>query len=87
MAGSEKMPKMAKLEEVHLKELKSINQSLTTLGKVINILSKGCRLPAPYRESKLTRLLQSSLGGNTRTYLICTLNPTTLFLDESYHTL
>lgn len=81
------MPKLIKLEGLHLKELKSINLSLTTLGKVINILSKGSKLPIPYRESKLTRLLQNSLGGNTRTYLICTLNPITKYLDESYHTL
>ena len=70
-----------------MKELKSINLSLTTLSKVINMLTKGSRLVIPYRESKLTRLLQDSLGGNTRTYVICNLNPTSEFIDETFHTL
>lgn len=81
------MPKMMKLEEEHVKELKSINQSLTTLSKTINMLAKGSKMIIPYRESKLTRLLQDSLGGNTRTYVICNLNPTAEFIDETYHTL
>ena len=45
-------------------------------GKVINCLSQKTVTAIPYRESKITRLLQDSLGGNTRTVLIATLNPT-----------
>ena len=48
---------MMKLDQDHIKELKSINQSLTTLSKTINMLAKGSRMVIPYRESKLTRLL------------------------------
>ena len=51
------------------------------------MLAKGSKMIIPYRESKLTRLLQDSLGGNTRTYVICNLNPTAEFIDETYHTL
>ena len=44
-------------------------------------------LPIPYRESKLTRLLQDSLGGNTTTYLLATLNPTIDCVDETSSTI
>jgi len=78
----------------HLLELKTINLSLSTLGKCISSLSKksNSTLSAnqsmqsfkgrakrkeyvAYRESKLTRLLQDSLGGNTKTCLIATVSP------------
>jgi len=52
----------------------NINLSLATLGKVIHALtSKSSHVP--YRDSKLTRLLQDSLGGNTRTYFIANISP------------
>ena len=57
----------------HFEELKNINLSLTTLGKVIGSLATGKSI-APYRESKLTRLLQDSLGGNTNTAIIATIS-------------
>lgn len=81
-----------------MSEMTNINVSLYTLGRVIAALSapisKGdgraerSRLPhIPYRDSKLTRLLQDSLGGNTRTRIIATLSPAHQCLDETISTL
>jgi len=75
LAGSEKINKGVDMADGHFHELININLSLTTLGTVIQNLSNGSLLPIPYRESKLTRLLQDSLGGNTTTYIIATLSP------------
>lgn len=79
------------MKKVHLTELININQSLTTLGKVIqNLSSNSSRkkgLPIPYRESKLTRLLQDSLGGNTQAYFIANVSGSVYHLDETYSTL
>ena len=79
------------MKQAHLQELKSINLSLTTLGKVIHSLSqnskKGNSLPIPYRESKLTRLLQDSLGGNTYTYIVANVASGVNNIDETYSTL
>lgn len=88
LAGSEKIFLEEFPNAQHLSELKNINLSLTTLGKVISKLSKS-RTPqhVPFRDSKLTRLLQDSLGGNTRTCLIATISPTIDFIDESLSTL
>jgi kinesin family protein 5 len=58
-----------------LEEAKMINKSLTTLGKVITALTDKKATHIPYRESKLTRILQESLGGNSRTALIVTCSP------------
>ena len=52
-----------------------INKSLTTLGKVITALTDKKASHVPYRESKLTRILSESLGGNSRTCLIITCSP------------
>lgn len=52
-----------------------INKSLSTLGQVINALTDGKSTHVPYRDSKLTRVLQESLGGNARTALIITCSP------------
>ena len=131
LAGSEKINKEENMSKVHFTELKTINLSLTTLGKVISALSKSKKLKStsiskspkkegkvnstlhaqsfkgsstgkvsslnvkiekkvqsiPYRESKLTRLLQDSLGGNTRTWLIATVSPTIDSADETISTL
>lgn len=71
-----------------MKELKSINKSLTTLGKVIHYLTlKQNKLPIPYRESKLTRILQDSLGGNTNTFIITNISENLEYLDETRNTL
>jgi len=58
LAGSEKVNKDEEMKAKHMLELRNINLSLTTLGKVIQILSSGSIQPhVPFRESKLTRLL------------------------------
>lgn len=86
LAGSEKVsPEMA-MNMKHLEELRSINLSLTTLGKVIAALST--KTPhVPYRDSKLTKILKDSVSGNTRTCLIATVSPTAECADETISTL
>ena len=74
LAGSEKLSKSGS-EGKLLLETKKINTSLTALGKVINILSEGKSFHIPYRDSKLTRLLEESLGGNSITNLIINISP------------
>ena len=74
LAGSEKVSKSG-VEGQTLEEAKIINKSLTTLGRVINNLTDGKSMHIPYRESKLTRVLQESLGGNSKTSLIITCSP------------
>lgn len=74
MAGSEKISKTGAEGKV-LEEAKKINASLTALGKVINALSDGKSTHIPYRDSKLTRFLQESLGGNSLTNLIVNVSP------------
>jgi len=74
LAGSEKISKTG-AEGQTLEEAKKINQSLTTLGKVINALTDKKATHIPYRESKLTRMLSESLGGNSKTCLIITCSP------------
>ncbi|KAA8547461.1 hypothetical protein F0562_003675 [Nyssa sinensis] len=64
-----------------------INRSLLTLGTVIRKLSKGRNGHVPFRDSKLTRILQSSLGGNGRTAIICTLSPARSHVEQSRNTL
>lgn len=73
LAGSEKIQKTG-AEGTVLEEAKKINQSLSCLGNVINALTDN-RSHIPYRNSKLTRLLQESLGGNSKTTLIITCSP------------
>lgn len=72
---------------VHLKELTAINQSLSSLGNVIAALASKHRPHVPYRDSKLTRILQDSLGGNTRTILIACVAPTIVHSSESVSSL
>ncbi|KAG0628986.1 hypothetical protein M758_1G068000 [Ceratodon purpureus] len=89
LAGSERISKTG-AEGVRLKEGAHINKSLTTLGIVINKLSEGGGKQGahvPYRDSKLTRILQSALGGNARTAIICTINPDEIHVDETRGTL
>lgn len=64
-----------------------INKSLSTLGLVINNLTDGKSTHIPYRDSRLTRILQESLGGNSRTALIITCSPALYNQDETISTL
>lgn len=59
-------------EGMQLEEAKTINKSLSALGNVINALTDGKSSHVPYRDSKLTRVLQESIGGNSRTTLVIT---------------
>ncbi|KAI3853917.1 hypothetical protein MKW92_009793 [Papaver armeniacum] len=73
-----------------LDEAKTINKSLSALGNVINALTNGSPGKTnhiPYRDSKLTRFLQDSLGGNCRTALLCCCSPSTLNSSESLSTI
>ena len=70
-----------------MKEAQAINSSLTSLGNVINALTDGKSAHIPYRDSKLTRLLQESLGGNSKTSLIITCSPSMFNKDETVSTL
>lgn len=74
LAGSEKISRTGAEGKV-LEEAKKINTSLSALGKVINALSEGKNSHVPYRDSKLTRLLQESLGGNSITSLVINVSP------------
>ena len=64
-----------------------INKSLMTLGNVITALCDGKSKHTPYRDSNLTRLLQDSLGGNTKTVMIAALSPADYNFDETLSTL
>ena len=85
LAGSERIAQ-AGTEGKRAKEGMYINKSLLNLGIVIDHLSKG-RKHIPYRDSKLTRMLSSSLGGNSRTAIICTVSPALSNLEHSINTL
>ncbi|CAG9325450.1 unnamed protein product [Blepharisma stoltei] len=86
LAGSEKVGKTG-AEGKRLEEAKNINKSLTVLGQVINSLTDGKSTHIPYRDSKLTRVLQDSLGGNSKTSLIITCSPSPYNEAETLSTL
>ena len=86
LAGSEKISKTGAEGQV-LNEAKKINLSLTTLGKVIKALTESRGSHVPYRESKLTRILQESLGGNSKTALVITCSPHPVNMAETISTL
>jgi len=85
LAGSETVRK-SKAQGQQLEEAKAINKSLSALGNVINALSEGSA-HIPYRDSKLTRILQDSLGGNSKTVLIVALSPSSYNGSETVSTL
>ena len=86
LAGSEKLSKTG-AEGRRLDETKNINKSLSTLGNVIFALTDGKSSHVPYRDSKLTRVLQDSLGGNSKTSLIITCSSTVYNELETISTL
>ncbi|KAM6174113.1 kinesin-like protein KIF17 [Erethizon dorsatum] len=86
LAGSERQSKTGASGE-RLKEATKINLSLSALGNVISALVDGRCRHIPYRDSKLTRLLQDSLGGNTKTLMVACLSPADNNYDETLTTL
>ncbi|KAH7375769.1 kinesin heavy chain [Plectosphaerella cucumerina] len=86
LAGSEKVGKTGASGQT-LEEAKKINKSLSALGMVINALTDGRSSHVPYRDSKLTRILQESLGGNSRTTLIINCSPSSYNDAETLSTL
>lgn len=87
LAGSERASQ-THADGARLREGCHINLSLMTLTTVIRKLSVGKRSGhIPYRDSKLTRILQPSLGGNARTAIICTLSPALSHVEQSRNTL
>merc|ERR1719193_1103218 len=85
LAGSEKTRKTQATGQ-RLDEAKQINKSLSTLGQVISALTTG-KGHIPYRNSKLTRLLSDSLGGNSKTCIIVTCSPCKFNIEETVSTL
>ena len=77
LAGSERLCDMDMKQEIQ-DETAHINKSLFTLSLVINKLAEGNASHIPYRDSKLTRILQNSLGGNSLTAIICTCSPASI---------
>ncbi|GLE10632.1 hypothetical protein PINS_up022849 [Pythium insidiosum] len=95
LAGSESVRHTA-ADGLRQREAGNINKSLLTLSRVINTLASSQgqghnaaagASAAPFRDSKLTRLLQNSLDGNTRTLIICCVTPSDRYLDETKSTL
>jgi kinesin family protein 5 len=86
LAGSEKVGKTGASGQT-LEEAKKINKSLSALGMVINCLTDSKQQHIPYRDSKLTRILQESLGGNSRTTLIINCSPSSYNDVETVGTL
>uniref|UniRef100_A0A3P9B6C8 Kinesin-like protein n=1 Tax=Maylandia zebra TaxID=106582 RepID=A0A3P9B6C8_9CICH len=85
LAGSEKVSKTG-AEGAVLDEAKNINKSLSSLGNVISALAEGTAY-IPYRDSKMTRILQDSLGGNCRTTIVICCSPSSFNEAETKTTL
>eukprot|EP00820_Chromera_velia_P019035 Cvel_27947.t1-p1 / transcript=Cvel_27947.t1 / gene=Cvel_27947 / organism=Chromera_velia_CCMP2878 / gene_product=Kinesin-like protein KIF19, putative / transcript_product=Kinesin-like protein KIF19, putative / location=Cvel_scaffold3566:524-3441(-) / protein_length=443 / sequence_SO=supercontig / SO=protein_coding / is_pseudo=false len=90
LAGSERA-KQTNNRGVRMLEGANINRSLLALGNVINALAEkaknGGRPFVPYRDSKLTRLLKDSLGGNCRTVMIAAISPSSVQFEDTHNTL
>ncbi|XP_033118562.1 kinesin-II 95 kDa subunit-like [Anneissia japonica] len=86
LAGSERQGKTG-AAGVRLKEATKINLSLSALSNVISALVDGKSSHIPYRDSKLTRLLQDSLGGNAKTVMVANIGPASYNYNESITTL
>ncbi|KAJ7604986.1 P-loop containing nucleoside triphosphate hydrolase protein, partial [Roridomyces roridus] len=84
LAGSERLGRMGREEKgERLKETQNINRSLSALGDVVAALGSGSGAHVPYRNSKLTYLLQNSLSGNSKTLMVLNLSPLAAHLNES----
>uniref|UniRef100_A0A671TTM4 Kinesin-like protein n=1 Tax=Sparus aurata TaxID=8175 RepID=A0A671TTM4_SPAAU len=88
LAGSERAS-ATNAKGARLREGANINRSLLALGNVINALAdpKSKKTHIPYRDSKLTRLLKDSLGGNCRTVMIANVSPSSKSYDDTHNTL
>ncbi|XP_067223889.1 kinesin family member 3Cb [Chanodichthys erythropterus] len=86
LAGSERQSKTG-VQGRRFKEATKINLSLSALGNVISALVDEKSTHVPYRDSKLTRLLQDSLGGNSKTVMVATIGPASCHYDETLTTL
>ncbi|NXA43081.1 KI18B protein, partial [Eudromia elegans] len=88
LAGSERAS-VTKARGERLREGANINRSLLALINVINALAdaKSKKTHIPYRDSKLTRLLKDSIGGNCRTVMIAAVSPSALAYEDTYNTL
>ena len=83
LAGSERA-RITGATGVRLEECKKINQSLSSLGNVISALTEtGNRLHIPYRDAKITRILEDSLGGNCKTTFMAMVSPAVDAIQES----
>lgn len=87
LAGSERLGKTMITAKEQKDEAKSINKSLTCLGRVIHALTEKEKGFVPYRESKLTRILQESLGGNSHTTLVLACSMCSYNAKETLETL
>jgi len=86
LAGSERV-RISGAEGARLEESKNINQSLSALGNVISALTDNARQHIPYRDSKLTRILEDSLGGNCKTTMMAMISPALEHYSETVSTL
>lgn len=88
LAGSERANVIQNRDRVRLREGANINQSLLALGSCINALADKKKAGhIPYRNSKLTRILKDSLGGNCQTVMIAAVSPSSASYDDTYNTL
>ena len=86
LAGSERYNNSDIYNKEHIYEMKNINKSLFSLGNVINALAQKKKY-IPYKDSKLTRILEDSLKGNSSIYLIANISPNEKNIEETFHTL
>ena len=98
LAGSERYDSRESYKKIHFNEMVNINKSLLVLGNVIHSLgqtnshlnnknNQNKKAFAPYKDSKLTQILEDSLGGNSATYLIANISPCDENFDEKISTL
>ena len=86
LGGSERGSATSSRGQARFREGANINKSLLALGGCINALAEGAKY-VPYRNSKLTRLLKDSIGGNCRTVMISNISPSNLTYEDTYNTL